>query len=361
MKRLTFFGFFLLLLLETSGQQLIAYYSGNAQQITAYPVQGLTHIIYSFCQIHDGKLVAARRADTLTIRRLVALKKNNPRLHVLITFGGWGGCAPCSELFSSESGREGFTSSVKKLLDYFHLDGIDIDWEFPTMPAYPGNPYSPADKENLTSLVQSLREKLGKDKEISVICAGYAPYLKGSLDLPALIPYTDRINLMTYDLIGSKRHRTGHSSALYSTAEQEESADHALRWLDSLAIPHNKVAIGVAFYGRLFAAADTLNNGLYRPAEFDRFATMREIRKSFKKEEGFTEFWDDTAKAAWRFQPSTKTFLTYEDERSVRAKISYVKNKGLAGIFFWELRLDRPEDGLLQVLYAGIKKNKQKN
>jgi chitinase len=208
---------------------------------------------------------------------------------------------------------------------------------------------------NLTMLVQALRNKLGPAKEISVICAGFSPYLQGSLDLQGIAPYVDRINLMTYDLIGSKTHFSGHHSSLYSTSWQEGSADHALRYLDSFKIPHNKIAIGVAFYGRQYQVTENHDHGLDQPAQFTKFVTMRKIRKNYTDGQGYITYWDAEAKAAYKYNDRNKIYLTYDDERSVAAKCTYVKAKGLSGIFFWELRLDKSQHGLLDAIYKGLR------
>ncbi|HEY4966634.1 MAG TPA: glycosyl hydrolase family 18 protein, partial [Puia sp.] len=62
------------------------------------------------------------------------------------------------------------------------------------------------------------------------------------------------------------------------------------------------------------------------------------------------------AKAAYKYNDQKKLFLTYDDEKSVAAKVAYTKAKGLGGIFFWELRLDKPRGGLVDVMAEQIKK-----
>src|SRR5690606_15749589 len=105
---------------------VLAYYAGDTKKIDQYDVKKLTHIIYSFCHLKDDKLFVRSTEDSLTIKKLVSLKKQNPDLKVMLSLGGWGGCAPCSEAFSRKNGRETFARSVKELNDYFQTDGIDL-------------------------------------------------------------------------------------------------------------------------------------------------------------------------------------------------------------------------------------------
>jgi chitinase len=339
-----------------NAQQIIAYYSGKAKQINTYYDHQITEIIFSFSHLSGNRLTIDNKKDTLTIRALVALKKKNTRLKILLSLGGWGGCKTCSEVFSSDSGRMEFAESVLSLTNYFQTDGIDLDWEFPALAAYPEHPFNVEDKVNFTSLIKILRNRLGKSKEISVICAGVSPFLEGSLDLPDIVPYVDRINLMTYDLIGSKTHFSGHHTPLYSTSWQTASADHALQYLDSLKIPHKKICIGSAFYGREYLIINNQADGLNQPAVFQKFITMKDIRKEYTDKEGYITHWDSVAKAAYKYNDQNKIFITYDDERSVAAKVKYVKDKKLNGIFFWEMRLDLPKQGLMDVIFREMRK-----
>lgn len=333
------------------GQSIIAYYSGNAKTIDQYPVNKLTHIIFSFCHLKGNRLHVSSAGDSATIKKLVSLKVQQPSLKILLSLGGWGGCKTCSGVFSNVEGREAFARSALELTEYFHTDGIDIDWEFPALEAYPGHPFSAADKSHLTALLQSLRNALGKSKEISLIAAAFSPYLQQSIDWPAVSPIVDRINLMTYDMIGSRNKLTGHHTPLYSTPWQEESADHAVKYLDSMHISHNKIAIGSAFYARQFNDVPDKDNGLHQPGRFERFLSMKQLRRSYNATNGYNAFWDDEAQAPYSYNASKKIFLTYDDERSVAAKAAYVIREGLNGIMFWELRLDRPKNGLHDVIY----------
>ena len=58
-----------------------------------------------------------------------------------------------------------------------------------------------------------------------------------------------------------------------------------------------------------------------------------------------------TAKAPWLFDGST--FITYEDEQSIRAKCAYVKEKGLLGLMYWEHSCD-PSGDLLRTLAESL-------
>src|SRR5687767_9087764 len=161
---------------------IIAYYAGPAQRVDSFEVEKLTHIIFSFCHLKGNRLNVDRAGDTLTIQKMVALKKRNPKLKVLLSLGGWGGCRMCSEVFSTGQGRDEFSASVKELTDYFKTDGIDLDWEYPAIAGYPGHRFVPEDKPNFTALVASLRKALGKKHEISFAAGGFTTFLQDAIE-----------------------------------------------------------------------------------------------------------------------------------------------------------------------------------
>ncbi|HEX3081021.1 MAG TPA: glycoside hydrolase, partial [Puia sp.] len=66
-------------------QQIIAYYSGKASQIKTYYKPQITEIIFSFCHLSGNRLTVGNKKDELTIRTLVALKKKNKHLKILLS------------------------------------------------------------------------------------------------------------------------------------------------------------------------------------------------------------------------------------------------------------------------------------
>ena len=161
---------------------ITAYYSGNAQRLDSFPVEKLTHLIYSFGHLRGNKLHISNAGDTACIQKMVSFKTRNPGLKIILSLGGWGGCRDCPAVFASAAGRKEFSASVKELTDYFQTDGIDLDWEYPAIAGYPGHPYSAADKQNFTLLVQSLRKALGKKHEISFAAGGFDQFIDSSIE-----------------------------------------------------------------------------------------------------------------------------------------------------------------------------------
>lgn len=355
------FSFSLLLLSTTFSQKkknicITGYFAGNSQLLDSFSVEKLTHLIFSFCHLDGNKLRVNNAADTACIQKMVSFKKRYPGLKIILSLGGWGGCKDCSAVFSTKEGRKEFASSVKVLTDYFHTDGIDLDWEYPAITGYPGHVYMTDDRHNFTLLIQSLRRELGRKKEISFAAGGFDQFIDSSVEWKEVMQIVDKVYVMSYDLVHGFSKVSGHHTPLYSTPEQKQSADNAVSKLISAGVPSHKIVIGAAFYARMFRVNDTINHGLYRPASFFRGISYSRLYDSITVVNGFTRFWDPVANASYAFNPVRKIQVTYDDSLSITAKTEYAIKKKLGGIMFWQLVDDRFDNGLLDVIY----KTKQK-
>jgi chitinase len=357
MKQRIYFGLFFLFFSLTfcvaqkgNKMEVIAYYSGGIEAIDKYRVEELTQIIFSFGHLKGNRLYISNARDTARIQKLVSLKKRNPKLKILLSLGGWGGCAPCSDVFSTVEGRNEFATSTKELLTYFKADGIDLDWEYPAIEGHPGHAYKTEDKANFTSLVQALRNTLGKKAIISFAAGGFDKFLEESIDWKAVMPVIDFVNLMSYDLVSGFSTVTGHHTPLYSNAAQKQSTDNAIRYFESIKVPLKKIIIGAAFYARTWVNVADINNGLYQNGSFKNFISYSQFQKRLSSDSGFVYYRDSIAQAPYAYNKHSNTFATFDDERSISAKVNYIKQKKLGGIMFWELSLDKPENGLLHII-----------
>ncbi|WP_166921944.1 glycoside hydrolase family 18 protein [Flavobacterium poyangense] len=358
MKQINRLALFLLCICTTATfaqkntkMDIIAYYTGDDKLINEYEVGKLNQIIFSFCHLKDDKLSVDSPKDSTTIKHLVSLKAKNPQLKILLSLGGWGGCEPCSGAFSTAEGRSVFAKSVKEVSDYFKVDGLDLDWEYPAIEGLPGHLYQPADKTNFTELIKILRSTLGKKYDLSFAAGGFQKYLDESVEWKKVMPLVNRVNIMSYDLVNGYSKVTGHHTPLYSTNPKEESTDRAVEYLLKLGIPAEKLVIGGAFYTRIWNNVENVNNGLYQSGVHIEGVPFRNYASTFTEANGWKYFWDDKAKAAYWYNEKQKTFATGDNIASIKAKTEYAKAKKLGGIMFWELPLDTTRDGLVKTIY----------
>ena len=336
--------------------KVIAYYSGPISELDSIDVNKITHLIFCFGHLDGQRYRVDNAKDTAIIQRMVSLKAKNPKLKVLLSLGGWGGCETCSDAFFTSEGRKEFARSVKELTNYFKTDGIDLDWEYPTIrldndiDKEPVHKTAPEDYNNFTDLVQQLRKTLGRPAVITFAAGSFNTYLQKSVDWEKVMKEADYINLMSYDLINGYATETGHHTALYSTPKQRESTDNAVQYLLKIGVDPKKIIIGAAFYARVWENVPATNNGLYQSGKFKQGISYRDFPERLSAKSGYKSYWDDIAKAPYSYNATEKKFATYDDERSIELKTKYVINKGLGGIMFWEITNDIYKGGLVDVI-----------
>lgn len=346
------------------GQYRIIGYVMDGQSLPRISAEKLDVINFAFALVHpDHTIYLPGETATGSLATLTRLRGVNPQLKVLVSVGGWGG-DHFSEAALTEASRARFADSAIALVRRHDLDGIDIDWEYPTLPG-PGISHRPQDRENFSRLLETLRQQLdalgqthnGRHYLLTIAAAdGQAAQ---GLEIARIAPVLDWINLMSYDFYGSLTATTGHHTALHrslSAAADSRATDVAVEQFLAAGVPPDKLNIGVAFYGRGFAEVTALNHGLNQPFGRDGgFLSWREISADHVDQQGFVRHWDAQAQAPFLWNAQSRRFISYDDPQSLRAKAAFVRERGLGGIMYWEHRQDADEQ-LLDVVVEGLKR-----
>jgi len=172
------------------------------------------------------------------------------------------------------------------------------------------------------------------------------------------MPKTDRVNLMSYDLVSGNSTVSGHHTPLYSTPQQVESVDNGVKKLTAAGVAPGKIVVGAAFYARLFEVTDTINNGLHLPAQFYHGLPFSHFADTLNVTNGFIRYWDTLAKAPYAFNIQRKLMATYDDTESIKLKTEYALKNKLNGIMFWQLADDNFSEGLLNAIDEAKKEEK---
>ena len=334
---------------------LIAYLGswGNWQPETI-DAKKLTHLCYAFAHVKDGRVVPSADSDARErlagVRRLKAL---HPELEVLISVGGWAAEGFSDAALTAES-RAVFADSALAFAEEHGFDGVDLDWEYPSNPMA-GIRARPEDRKNFTLLLEATRKALGGRYPLSIAAGAQPFYLEGA-DVGPACELCDFVNLMTYDLYNGWSKVSGHHANLLRSPHDPsgDSADRAVELFTGQGVPASKLVLGAAFYGRGMKGAAATNHGLMQPTtpESNFTKTYAEIKREFLGDARFVRYWDDAAKAPWLHDGDT--FLSYEDPESIRHKARYVRERGLAGVMFWEYTQD--ENGeLLGALHGALR------
>ncbi len=254
----------------------------------------------------------------------------------------------------TNASRTTFADSLVQLVTQNNLDGVDVDWEYPTNPAG-GTVARPQDKQNFTLLLSKIRERLNAQSQIDgksyllTIATGASSSYLNSVEINNITPILDWINIMTYDFHGGWESSTGHHTNL---SGRDISVTSAVNLFRNAGVPASKIVIGGAFYGRGWYGVQNSNNGLDRPANSGGFEVdYNTINNQYLNKNGFVRYWDSSAQAPYLFNGNT--FITYDDPQSLRLKVQYVKNNDLGGIMFWEYSNDRTGT-LLQAVHSEV-------
>ncbi|MDR0540964.1 MAG: glycoside hydrolase family 18 protein [Dysgonamonadaceae bacterium] len=310
-----------------NGKVIVAYVTSWSSIIPdpAY----FTHINYAFGHVSntfDGVGIANENR----LKQMVELKKQKPSLKILLSIGGWGS-GRFSEMAADENYRRSFAKDCKRIVDAFGLDGIDIDWEYPTADMA-GISASPADKDNFTLMMKDIREEIGKDKLLTLATAAGAQYI----DFTGIDPYIDFVNIMSYDMGNPPYH---HSGLYRSEHTGGICVDEAVKAHINAGVPASKLVMGIPFYGR----------GRRDVGNFSDYKKIIAL-------DNFERKWDDVAKAPYLSNDSIDFVCGYDDPRSIAIKCEYIIGKGMLGAMYWDYDGDDSEGTLRKAVFNGLNK-----
>ena len=312
MRRLLGIALILLLGLaqvKAASKVVVAYVTSWTETIPDPTV--MTHINYAFGHVNDS-FDGVRIDNPDRLRRMVALKQQNPQLKVLLSVGGWGS-GRFSEMAGSDENRLSFAKDCRRVVDEFGLDGIDIDWEYPTQSSA-GISSSPDDTKNFTLLMRDLRQQLGGDRLLTCATIASGEYI----DFRSCIQYLDLVNVMSYDM-GNPPY---HHSALYpSEITDWMTTSAAIAAHLKAGVPQDKLVMGMPLYGRG-------KQGYTTEPDSTR---------------GVTECWHEQSLVPYLVDAQGELVMGFENERSIGIKCQYIIDHGLRGGMYWEYGDERQE------------------
>ena len=281
-------------------------------------------------------------------------KAHENGVKVFISIGGWTMSENFSTIAESAEKRQRFAESCADLVRTYRIDGIDIDWEYPGNKAQNGKA---ADRENFTLLLREVRyafdvlqREIGKRLWLTADFGAGATH-QAQIEWEQVVPLLDQINVMTYDFYGSKPGRTNHHSPLYAPRRGMEGydLDSTIRHLmEEHQVPAAKINIGLAFFGRSLRTKGKayIHSVTYRSTDEKTFPNGKGAPAYYdiiRKQSMFHYHWDDHAETPYLRGKQLKTFVTFDDERSIQKKAQYILDNGLSGAIVWDIMGDYVE------------------
>lgn len=354
---------------RSAANRVVGYYGGWSRYDdylpSDVPLDSITHLNYAFLDVEsDGTVTFAdERRDRRNLEAFRDRKREHPETNVLLSIGGWGLSDSFSDAALTAERRRRFARTAVGLVREYDLDGVDVDWEYPTGGGAADNASRPDDPRRFALLLRELRRALdraGEEDGVTYELSAAVPAVPNKvdpLDVEALARHLDYANVMTYDYAGTWRDVTGFNSPLRSPSAESGSApangalnaaSGAALWVERGMDPE-QVHLGLPFYGRSFAGVPDENDGLHRPMSGRARFGLRGydyVRRNLLSDPAYERHWHEEAEVPWLYSPDERVFVTYDDLRSIRAKAAHAAEMGYGGVMIWELSHD-PERRLL--------------
>lgn len=210
----------------------------NAPIDESIQFEGLTHLLYAFVKPNaDGTLMPILKPARL--KELVQ-KSHAKNVKVVIAVGGINnGTQKMVTLFeamaASDAATATFVKAISKFVDDYSLDGVEIDWEYP----------SEASKLNYEKLMVALKNELHpKWKTLSAAVAGAISNTTTQISVSALTDQSlacmDWVNIMAYDL----------GSGLFGQQSPYWFADSSIDYYLYRHVPAEKIILGLPLFAR---------------------------------------------------------------------------------------------------------------
>lgn len=291
----------------------------------------MTHINYAFGHVNktfDGCDVQ----NPEFLMRVVGLKRQKPSLKIQLSVGGWTS-GNFSEMAADAKCRMAFARDCGRIVKEYGLDGIDIDWEYPTS-SEAGISSSPDDTRNFTLLMRDLRKVLGKDKLLTCATIADGKYV----DFPACVKYMDFVNIMAYDVADPPRH---HTTLFRSPLSGRITVSEAVEAHIRNGVPKEKLCLGMPLYGR----------GDHGNAILDKYMKTGYTAGLYQ------EHWDAVGQVPYLTDWSGQLVWGAENPRSIAAKCQYIIDRGLLGGMYWETTEDNAQLDLMRTIHLSLMRN----
>lgn len=307
----------------------------------------ITNINYAFAELYvvDGVYQGFKLSGKESrFESIVALKQKYPDLKISMSFshvvensdnkqgGGF------SALAKNDEYRLRFAQDCKAFLEKWGIDGIDIDWEFPGL-SWSGHACDPAvDVENHVLLMKQLRETLGEKYLLT-----YAGYVKDKqsttggyryIDIKAVDPYVDYVNVMSYDMDEAPRHHSALSD-MSAYVDCKRAVDAYI----SAGVSPEKIVLGIPFFGR---------------RSFSKSPTSISYRKIIALGSEYKiDNWDSKANVPF-VTYNGQFYCGYDNSKSIAIKGDWCKSLGLKGMMFWEYDGDDTNGTLRKAVWNAV-------
>lgn len=295
--------------------------------------------------------------DGRDIAREVRRRAHREDVEALLWLGGPSQSSVWHEATGPRTRKE-FARNIVALVDELGYDGVDIDWE----------PIRKEDEEQVLALLAELRRL---EPDMTIMLPALWILANGTYDTTnnfyaEVSELVDQLNLMTYDMSGPwPGWKSWHTSALRgeSKTAYPSSVESTLEVYLEMGVPREKLGLGFGFFGKCWKEPVRIPRAdLSSYTKGMSSLNYRTIMTEYYDDD--RAFWDAKAVAPYLSFPRPTgerdcTYITYEDERSLREKAEYLIDEDLGGAIVWHMGQGylpdeprRDEQPLLTILHS---------
>lgn len=237
-----------------------------------------------------------------------------------------------STILNSYELRTQLINRIVNLAIQYDLDGINLDFEN----------MNTSDKDMFSRLIIELKPKLqeaGMTLSVDVTTLDGGGDWSECYNRHVIGDVADYIVLMAYDQHGINSSKPG-TTAGYNWVE-----NNLKKMIDREEIASNKIILGIPLYTRLWA---TENDKM----AVNKTVNMKDIQNVLPK--NAQKEWDDELKQYYvEYTQGKRNYKMWiEDEESIKAKLSLVKQYDLAGVAAWEK--DREQSSIWHIIKESL-------
>ncbi|KAL4790837.1 glycoside hydrolase superfamily [Aspergillus venezuelensis] len=328
-----------------------------------------THINFAYAFFHPStfEILPMQAGDEALYVEFTALKLKKPSLKTWISIGGKTFSKPTntpdtqiafSDMASSAINRQTFINSLRKFMTTYAFDGVDIDWQYPSMNRRTDNT---TDTKNLITLLRDLKEAFADSKVgISLKIPGNNALL-GRLNLTAIQPHIDFFNFATYDI-----HDTIVDRGFAFPHSNFDQVRKQLEVQRIQGVDLRKVNVGFGWYARSYTLKDPecntsgcFSTDLGHKRECTQSPGMlshAELRQIIEENDPTPAY--DAHAVAKLITWDKHQWASFDDAETVRTKLDRASSLCIGGVNIWSVDLDDTEhtssNDLLRALGAMV-------
>lgn len=262
-------------------------------------------VVYAFYGVNSSGTLSAPSSPAASLAAVATKARgNNAKVFLGINDGSGDGKTNFRNMAATATGRTNFIRDVMNVVRAGNLDGVDMDWEFPTT--------SDGTDFTFTALMKELSDSLHRDGRYylsAAITAGkYAGGIRDAIR-NEIFPYVDFFNIMAYDDFSTTVPYRHHSDYTLATVCLNY-------WLNTRGMPASKTVLGIPAYGR--------------PSGITQSGTILTYKSILAQ--GANPLYDSAVVTSGAF---TNYTIYYNGQYTVKRKAMLAKQTA-NGVMFWE-------------------------